>query len=226
MANYFTITLDTTAPASPTRVIEGGAAYIAAQLVNIAISTGDSVTTGYQMKIWGDVDGSNDSNVQTAEGTSSWITYATSKQIKLSTGDALKTLYLKIRDDVYNISAQTSDTITLDTTLPVVTIQSGPDIVKISKQTGKNLVTFAWQSDSAFTDYMVKVVPASGSSNSAGTAILTTNGSTYVAASGSFPATTNITTTVRGEDLEVAGSGDGDKIVKIFVKESSGNWSV
>lgn len=225
MANNFTITLDTTAPASPTIAIEDGSAYASAQLVNCTIGTGDALTTGYQMKIWGDVDGTYNSNIQTAEGTSSWITYGTTQQVKLSAANALKTLYLKIRDDVYNESSQTSDTITLDTTLPVVTLQSGPDVSKISKIDGKRLVTFAWQSDTAFIEYQVKVVPTTGSSESAGTTVATTNGSTFVAATGTFPATTNITTTIRGEDLEVASSGDGDKIVKIFVKEESGNWS-
>lgn len=52
MSSYFNLTLDTSGPASPSIIIEGGAAYTSVQLVSCAISTSDGDTTGYQMKIW------------------------------------------------------------------------------------------------------------------------------------------------------------------------------
>jgi hypothetical protein len=225
MASYFNLILDTLGPASPSIIIEAGASYIGTQLVNTAISTSDGDTTGYQIKIWGNVDTSYDANIQTTEGASAWTAYTTAKQVKLSAVDGLKTLYLKIRDNVWNESSQASDTITLDMTLPVATISVGPDVTKVSKVTGKRTCSFSFQSDSIFVAYKVKVVPQTDSINTAGTQIATTNGSTNMSGSGSFPASTNINCTIDGADLEIASSGDGNKIVKVFVQESSGNWN-
>lgn len=225
MANYFNLILDTTGPANPTISIDAGATFANNQLVNLSISTSDGDTTGYQMLIWGDVDTSYDSNVQDTEGNSSWISYATSKQVKLSSGDGSKTIYLKIRDDVHNVSAQVSDSIILDTTLPIVTI-SGPDVTKISKITGKNEASFSFQCDSTFTEYKVKVVSSAGAAHDTGVEIGTSNGSQNMSDSGSFAADTPINCIITGADLELASAGDGTKIIKVFVKDEAGNWSV
>lgn len=225
MASFVTVTLDTTAPGGVSIVIDGGAVYATTRDVTATIATTDGTTTGYQMKVWGDVDPANDSDVQTTEGASNWITYATSKAVRLSTGDGSKTLHLKIRDDVNNASAEVTDSITLDTTLPIVTVQSGPTPSKISKQTGKRTTTIVWQSDSQYDAYKVKVVPATNSIHSAGTQIPTTGGSTNVSGStADQPATTNVTTTIDGADLETAGA-EGANVVKVFVQDDAGNWS-
>jgi len=226
MASYFSVTLDTTGPSNPTISLAGGATYTSSQLINATISTGDGVTTGYQMKLWGDVDTTHNANIQGTEGASAWITYNTTQQVKLSATDGSKTIYLKIRDDVYNESSQVSDGIILDATLPVVSL-TGPDVSKISKVSGKNVVSFSFQSDSIFDEYKVKYVAASGNSHDTGTQILTTNGSTNMSgAAGNYPASTAINCTINGTDLEVAASGDGAKIIKVFVKDVAGNWSV
>ena len=225
MANYFNLALDTTGPASPTISIDTGSAYATSQLVNVGIATTDTPTTGYQMKIWGNVDPVYDANVQTLEENSVWVTFAATKQIKLLSGDGSKTIYAKIRDDVYNESSQVSDSIILDSSLPIVTI-AGPDVNKISKQTGKNSSAFTFQSDTAFVEYKVKVVSATGAAENTGTTIPTTNGSTNMAAIGSFASATPISCTIKGADLEFASSGDATKIIKVFVKESSGLWSI
>lgn len=225
MASYFTLTLDTTGPASPSILLDGGAEYATAQLVTATIGTADIPTTGYQMKIWGDVDTTHNASIQDTEVASAWISYATSQQVKLSSGDGSKTVYLKIRDDVYNESAQASDTIILDMTLPVVTV-SNVSATKISKVSGKDEMTFQFSSDSIFDEYKVKVVATSGAANGTGTQIGTTNGSANVSGStGNYPAATPITVTINGADLEVASGGDGAKIIKVFVKDDAGNWS-
>ena len=41
-----------------------------------------------------------------------------------------------------------------------------------------------------------------------------------------YPATTGITSVIDGRDLETASAGDGVKVVKVFVKDDAGNWSV
>lgn len=233
MANYFTLTLDTTGPASPSIVLNSNATYSTSQTVTAAISTSDGTTTGYQMKIWGDLDltqAKSDGLVgaaatTTLEADALWITYATSKSIKLSATDGNKTVYLKIRDDLYNVSAQTSDAIQVDTTRPVVTI-TGPDVTKVSKQSGKNVASFSFSVDTSFVEYKVKVVAASGNAENTGTTIGVANGSTNMSATGSFSSATPIDCTIDGADLELAASGDGSKIVKVFVKDSAGNWSI
>lgn len=226
MANYFNLILDTLAPAGVTININSSAAYASTQLANLAIGCSDGVKTGYQMKIWGDVDTTYDANVKATEGTSVWVSYAATEQVKLSTGDGNKTLYVKVRDDVYNESAQASDSITLDTTLPVVTISVAPDVTKVSKVSGKDTCSFSFQTDTIFVEYKVKVVSATNATQDVGTQIPTTAGSTNMSGTGSFPATTNISCTIKGTDLETASSGDATKIVKVFSKDSAGNWSV
>lgn len=224
MPNYFNLELDTLGPANPSISIEGGATFATNQLVNCTLGTTDSVKTGYQMKIWGDVDATYDTDVKATEETSNWITYETSKQVKLSANDGSKTLYIKIRDDVWNVSGQASDSIILDTTIPVVTI-TGPDVTKVSKVTGKDVCAFSFQVDSIFTEYKVKVVTASGAAHDTGVQIPITAGSTNMAATGTFAANTPINCTVKGTDLGTASAGDGVKIIKVFVKDESAHWS-
>jgi len=226
MANFFTLTLDTTGPSNPSVIIDGGASYSTDLLADLTIGTSDGGTSGYQMKIWGDVDLANDVNIQGTEALSAWITYATSKQVKLTAGDGSKTMSLKLRDDVYNESSVASDSVILDTTKPVVNI-SGPDVNKVSEITGKNKSSFSFTVDTVFEEYKVKVVSASGSSHSTGILIPLTAGSTNMSGSvGSYPASTAINSTVDATDLKTASAGDGEKIVKVFVIDSAGNWSV
>jgi hypothetical protein len=228
LANFFYLTLDTVGPSNPSISLEGGATYCAAQLITATIGCSDGDTTGYQMKIWGDVDTTYDADVQATEGASNWKTYNTTLQMKLSATDGLKTVYLKLRDAVWNTSSQTSDTITLDTAVPVVTISAGPDLNVISKQTGKNVCAFSFSVDSIFDEYKVKLVPATTSLNDAGTLILTTNGSTNMSGTaGDYAADTNINCTINALDFETAGASNGvQKIIKVFAKDKSGQWSV
>lgn len=224
MANYVYIELDTTPPASPGVSADLGAQYTTDLFVDLNISTADGDTVGYQMKIWGDVDLTNDTNVQGSEVNSTWITYATSKQVKLSDTDGSKVVYLKVRDDVHNESSVTSDSIILDSTLPVVTTNT-PDTDVISKVAGKNVASFSFTVDSAYDEYKVKVVGATGASHDTGTTIGTANGSTNVTGIGTFAAATPINVSIYGTDLEAASAGDGEKIIKVFAKDEAGNWS-
>lgn len=219
MASYFNLTLDTTAPGGVTLSINDGALYATSTTVTLTIATTDGETTGYQMKVWG-IDGVTD------EGSASWENFSTSKSVNLTSGDGLKTVYIKVRDDVGNESTQVSDTITLNTTVPVVTI-TGPDKSKISKIAGFNTSIINFTSDVEFEEYKVCVVPKNSSTQDAGTVIGTTNGSINTSGSdGDYPASENIQVTINGSDLEAASSGDGVKIVKVFVRNAAGTWSV
>ena len=147
-ATNFSVDLDTTAPGTPTFAVAAGAAYATAQVTTADFTTTDTPTTGYQVLIWGDVDDTYDADVQTTEGASAWKAYSTSIAIKLSATDGSKTVHAKIRDDVWNATTQLDDSITLDTTLPTPNITVGPDVPKVSKISGKRVVSFSWQSDS------------------------------------------------------------------------------
>lgn len=218
MASYFNLTLDTLAPQGLTIKLNNGSQYTTSKAVQLAINVTDESADGYQMKVWG-IDGI------AKESDAVWETLANVKDITLPTGDGLKTVYVKVRDDVYNETTVTSTSITLDTSVPAVTI-IGPDVSRISKTSPKDVATFSFTSDVAFTEYKIKVVPSKSSLHDAGTLIGTANGSTNMSATGTFKASTAISCKIYGKDLELASSGDGEKIIKVFVKNTVGTWSV
>ena len=122
--------------------------------------------------------------------------------------------------------ATVHDSITLNTTVPVVTV-TGPDKSKISKVEGYNKSKISFTVDVAFAEYKVCVVPANSSTQDAGVLIPTDGGSINTSgADGDYPASTPIEVTITGTDLETASSGDNVKIVKVFVKTEAGIWSV
>lgn len=226
MANFVYITLDTTAPSNPVISISGGAVFATAQIVDLTISVGDEVTTGYQMKIWGDVDASYNTNIKTTEATSGWTAFNTKPQIRLSAGEGNKTISIKVRDDVYNESSIAVDSITLDTDIPVVTVTL-PDVSKISKIANKNSASFTFTASEKFVEYKVKLVGSIGATHDTGSQIGATNGSTNVSGTGSFESPLVTTVTIKGADLEVAGATSGSQsIIKVFIKDTSGQWSV
>lgn len=219
MASYFNLNLDTTAPSGLTLAINNGALYATSAVVTLTIGLGDGETGGYQMKLWG-VEGAAD------EGSASWETYVPSKSVTLPAGDGLKTVYVKVRDEVGNESAPVSDTITLDTAVPAVTV-TGPDKSKISKVAGFDQAVIHFTADAAFEEYKVCVVPAANSTQEAGAPIPVSGGSVNTSGNaGGYPASTNIQVTITGADLEAASAGDGVKIVKVFVRNQAGTWSV
>lgn len=226
MASWFNLVLDTTGPAGVTITLAGGAAYASVRDITAAIATSDGDTTGYSMKIYGDVDDSYaPSEYRELEANAPWITFATSKSIRLSSGDGSKTVSVKVRDDVWNVSTAASDAITLDTSVPVITI-SGPDVSKVSEIAGKRTASFSFSPDVALDAYKVKVVPATGSLEDAGTQIGTTNGSTNMSG-GAVSSGATVNCTIDGRDLNAASAGDGNKIIKVFGRESgSQNWSI
>jgi hypothetical protein len=224
MPNNFTLILDTTAPSNPTIAIEGGQAYATQQLVNTNITCADTDKTNYQMKIWGDVDLAFDVKVQAEELNSEWMTYASTKQIKLSPGSGQKTVYIKVRDDVYNESSQANDSISLDVTIPVVEI-TPPAISKISKNAGKNTASFSFTASEDYLEYKVCVVAGGGDAHDTGTIIPTTGGSTGMGGTGTFTGSNVMSCIIKGSDLQTASSVDGQKVIKVFVRDTSGQWS-
>ena len=170
------------------------------------------------MKIWG-------INGVATESAASWETFASTKNVTLASGDGSKTVYIKVRDSVYNESSASSATITLSTALPTITI-TGPDVSVISEQSGKNVATFSFQSSMALKAWKVKLVPANNSAQDAGTQIGTTNGSTNMTGT-TLAASTAQQCTINGSDLSAAAGGsDGTYIIKVFGQASANDlWS-
>lgn len=218
MASYFNITLDTIGPSGVEISLNDGALYTTSTSVILKITTNDESTTGYQMKIWGIASSETEDDAQ-------YETFVSQKTVVLSSGDGLKTVHVKLRDDVGNESIETTDDITLNTALPAVTI-TGPDKNKISKIEGFNKAVISFTSDVSFIEYKICVVPAIDSLESAGSTISTAGGSINTSGTGTYEANTPISVTISGADLESASVGDGTKIVKVFVKSDAGFWSV
>lgn len=220
MPGTFQLTLDTTGPQGVAVILDAGnPAWSTDGVVDAIISTTDPVTTGYQVKIWGDVQGVPD------EATAVWQALTASIAVTLTGGDGVKTVNVRMRDDVWNTSSVATDTITVDTTAPVITLLSGPDVPKVSKVAGKDTAVITWKADSDLQAYKVKAVPNPSSLHGAGTQIPTTAGSVNVSG-GAVAANAVITTTIKGTDLETASPGDAAKDIKVFGQDQAGNWSV
>lgn len=220
MSAFFNLTLDTLAPQGVSLTINGGAIYTANKAVTLTIGTTDASTAGYGMKIYGSVVGA-----ATADDAQ-WETFATEKTVTLTDSDGLKTIYVIVRDSVWNESTAKSATITLNTAIPVVTIV-GPDASIISEIAGKNASKFNFTADQVFDEYKVGIVPANNSSQADCSVIGTTGGSSNTSGSdGDYAKETNIETTIIGSDFKTAAGGsDGTYIVKVFVKNQAGTWS-
>lgn len=131
--------VDLTAPSSGSISINGGSDYTASTAATLTLSATDPLSGMSQMQFSGD-----GTNFSTAEA------YATSKSYALPAGDGLKTVYVKFRDAVGNWTSAVSDTITLDTVAPTVSIGapsvastvSGPVTYEIT-YSGADAVTLA-----------------------------------------------------------------------------------
>jgi hypothetical protein len=110
--------------------------------------------------------------------------------------------------------------------IPVVVTVLSPDKLKISKVSGWANTGLTFFVDEDFIEYKVCVVEEPGDIYSEGITIQSDGGSVNVSGTGSFPINTNITSTINGVDLETASPGDGVKYIKVFVKGTTGNWSI
>ncbi len=214
MASYFNLTLDTLAPSISAFTINDGAAITTSRNVTLKITSSDAAA----MKIWG-IDG------VASESAATWEAFSATKAVVLTSGDGSKTVYIKVRDSVYNESSASSATITLSTAIPTITI-TGPDVSVISEQSGKNIATFSFQSSMALKAWKVKLVPSNASAHDAGTQIPSTAGSTNMTGT-TLAANTSKQCTINGTDLSSAAGGvDGMYIIKVFGQASANDlWS-
>lgn len=227
MPSQFTLQLDTLGPGGVAVSIDGGATHTPDTEVAVTVTTTDATTTGYQVKLWGDIQGVPN------EATAAWQTLAPGLPVTLTTGDGVKTVNARLRDDVWNESGTASDTITLDTTSPVVTLTAGPDpagsaappfAVRVSRVAGKRLVTWSWQSSENFDHYEVRAVTNTNAAHTEGTLLVNNSGGgSNLSGDGAFAANTPITTVLDARDIP---DPDGIYFIKVFVRDLAGNWSI
>ncbi len=105
-----TIGLDGTVPSGSVS-IAGGAAWTTTTSVTLDLSASDATAGVADMRF---------SNDGTTWG--SWVAYAATASWTLAAGDGTKTVYAQFRDAAGNVSANATDTIGLDGTLPTGTV--------------------------------------------------------------------------------------------------------
>ena len=234
MANFVNITLDTIAPTGVSVFINGNVEKTTSTAVSLTVGCADEDLSGYQMKIWGTADAPT-------EESASWETYQQTKNITLSSGDGLKTVYVKVRDDVWNESAAASDTITLYEKLPSI-IGLSVNKSRISLVEGKNVTIGNFTVDENISEIKIMLVQNSNDSYDSATNVIipTTNGSGIESDSGVLPCKNGVLHTegvvdsviglsfsIYAADINNVSPGDGVKIVKVFVRSAeTGSWSV
>jgi len=113
------ITLDTTAPSNVSVMINGGAASTASTTVELSIAAIDNAgVTGYY------ISETSTTPSATASGwtsVTSTISYSANVSFILSSGDGTKTIYVWFKDDVGNVSAPATASITLASTISMIT---------------------------------------------------------------------------------------------------------
>ena len=174
-----TTTSDTTAPSSPSVSINSGATSSTSTSVTLTLSATDNVgVTAYYA--------SETSTTPSASATgwtsvTSTTSYSASVSFALSSGSATKTVYVWFKDAAGNISASSSDSITLGSA------PSAP--TGVSATAGSSQVSISWSSVSGATSYNIYWSTTSGVTKTTGTKITggtspyahtgLTNGTTY-----------------------------------------------
>lgn len=220
-----TLELDTVAPV-PTVEINGGALYSSSKSVKVRIISDSPDVVG--AIIYGDIADSSaygkasEDDASKTENIISWVTGDTEATFDVDlddTADGAKTISVKLIDDVGNVTpTAVSETITLDTKLPIV-YQTKITPSKISLVEGHNAATLVFFADSDITEYKVAVVSDNSVSADIATAL---EGCSAVA---NYAANTGIKVTVKGTALKAAVVNDGVYTLKVFVKDAAGNWS-
>lgn len=223
-SGFLAVEVDTLPPSDVTVSINGDYGTTDNPEVRLLVRTWDYLN-GQQdvvdMLIWGDVDPSADPRVATTEGASEWRPFEPMPVVVLAHGQGERTVSVKVRDNVGNVSTTAAGSITLTVSpVPIVTIVQPPIRFRHSLQTGYNSIQFGWRADRAFSEYKVLAVDNIYATVDQGKALTGTN----VAATGTFAAGTRIDSTVGVSGLLQVSEGSGGKILKAFVRAGS-VWS-
>ena len=171
--------LDTTAPLSPSILINSGVSSTTSTSVTLTLLATDSVgVTGYYASEISTTPSSTASGWTSGTSTTS---YSASVSWTLSSGSGTKTVYVWFRDSAGNVSASSSDSITL------VSAPSAP--TGVTADAGNGQVSVSWTSVSDATSYNIYSSTTSGVTKLTGTKLTNgtspyshtglTNGTTY-----------------------------------------------
>ena len=177
---------DSTAPSSPSVSINSGASSTTSTSVTLTLSAIDDVgVTWYCAKESSATPIANDTCWTTVSSIKNYSAAVSFTLSSGSIGDNTKTVYVWFRDAAGNISASTSDSITL--TISDSTAPSAP--TGVSATAGNGQTTVSWSSVSGATSYNIYWSTSSGVTKSSGTKITgatssyahtgLTNGTTY-----------------------------------------------
>ena len=162
-------TIDSSAP-SGSIAINDGDIYTKTTSVTLNLSATDNTgVTGYYLSASSTTPSSSDSSWISVSSTTS---YSANVSYTLSNGDGSKTLYVWYKDAAGNVSSTASDSITLDTTAPTVSITS-PTPDATYSTTSSTISLGGSASDS--TSGVSSVVWSNSSTGSSGTASGTTS---------------------------------------------------
>lgn len=234
MTSYVNLTLDTIGPSGVNVKINGDEETTTSTSATLSITCGDADLTGYQMKIWGAVSAPT-------EDEALWETFQETKSITLPTGDGIKTIYVKIRDDVWNESVTVSDTITLFTKLPAVEAFRIYK-AKLSLVNGMNIAGGNFIFDEHIDAAKIMIVQDINAKHDdpSNISIPTTNGSCIVndaddILTGDYMEFEGIFCDfdymcfceIYAGDIAAVSPGDGVKLLKVFVRSAATKrWSV
>lgn len=241
----YTTTLDLDAPDAVIALYKADGLTSEPAKVNVRdfvvrISASDLVQTSpiVEYKLSGDFDqSSSDWQTFTAD---SGHDYMTISDLTLTTGDALKTITLQLRDAAGNASGAVNATVTLDTDPPVIDVNA-PDYNRVSKQhtnrlnpsTGaviadkyNDVCIFTWSANEPLAAFKV-CVNAVGQTAAGAVAIGTENNSSNMSG-GPVEANTSVTSTIFAADFaatEAVNDTDGAYEIIVYGQDDAGTWS-
>lgn len=234
MSSYINLTLDTLGPQNVSVVLNNGENATTSSTVRYTVSCSDADTTDYQMKIWGTASHLTEADAQ-------WQTFVSSDSFLISNSAGQKTVFFKLRDDVYNESATASATITYAKEYPSVKgLFVSP--VKLSLMDKKNVTSGGFNFTETIDAVKIKIVSDVNASHDdpSNISIPTTNGSemwddfnvdsydiSTLDHEITIPVSMSVGFYINAKDISSVAPGDGVKIIKFFVRSAlSGLWSV
>jgi peroxiredoxin len=119
------------------------------------------------------------------------------------------------------LSTRHVEVVPRDWVSPTPNITAGPTKTRISRVAGQDSFTVDWQSDEGFSHYQIRVVSSGSDTYVQGTLLEMDENP----ASGGNASTT-YTATITDDELVAASAVEGANILKVFVQDNAGNWSV
>ena len=205
---------DTTAPSSPSVLINNGDTSTTSTSVTLTLSATDNVgVTAYYASETSTTPSANASGWTTVTSTTSYSASVSFTLSSGSIGDNTKTVYVWFRDSAGNMSVSASDSITLtvsDTTAP-----SSPSVLINNGDTSTTstsvTLTLSATDNVGVTAYYASETSTTPSANASGW--------TTVTSTTSYSASVSFT-------LSSGSIGDNTKTVYVWFRDSAGNMSV